>query len=149
MPKLRLFRGVSTLPHTRHLIQMLAYSCVVVVALMFASRAAAIADKGYTISIVNDSGSPVMLTKCEVWARDWNKTIELAHASVPNALLDVGVAYSNTSSKTVTAIRVKLTLYDALDTLLRAGTDDSTSNRSADKMSVGPGSSFDLLGPRS
>jgi len=123
--------------------------CILLGSFLTATSAAALADKQYATSIVIDPGSPVTLTKCEVWARDWNKTIELAHASIPNALLDVGVAYSNTSSKTVTVIRLKLALYDAFNSFLRAGTDDSSSNRSADKMSVAPGSSFDLLGPRS
>ena len=128
---------------------ILSRCCILLGSFLAATSAAAIADKEYPTSIINDSGSPVTLTKCEVWARDWNKTIEFAHASIPNALLDMGVAYTNTSSKTVTVIRVNLALYDAFNTLLRAGTDDSTSNRSADKMSVAPGSSFDLLGPRS
>jgi hypothetical protein len=123
--------------------------CLLLGSFMVASSTAAIADKDYPTSIINDSDSPVTLTKCEVWARDANKTIMYAHASIPNALLDVGVAFTNTSSKPVNVIRVKLALYDAFDTSLRAGTDDSTSNRAADKMSVAPGSSFDLLGPRS
>jgi hypothetical protein len=123
--------------------------CILLGSFMVVSSTAAIADGDYPTSIINNSDSPVTLTKCEVWARDSNKTILYAHASIPNALIDLGVAFTNTSSKPVTVIRVNLALYDAFDTLLRAGMDDSTQNRAADKMSVAPGSSFDLLGPRS
>lgn len=144
MSKPGLVREVSKHPQTRF-----TYSCVVVGALMLASPTAAIADKDYATSIVNGSGSPVTLTKCEVWARDANKTILYTHASIPNALIDLGVAFTNTSSKAVSVIRVTVSAYDAFGTLLKAGVLDSTSNRTADKMSVAPGSSFDLLGPRS
>jgi hypothetical protein len=123
--------------------------CILLAGFILASSTAAIADKDYPTSIVNDSDSPVTLTKCEVWARDANKTILYAHASIPNAFIDLGVAFTNTSSKSVSVIRVNVAAYDAFDTLLKAGAVDSTSNRSADKMSVAPGSSFDLLGPRS
>jgi hypothetical protein len=123
--------------------------CILLGGFMVASSTAAIADKDYPTSIINDPGSPVTLTKCEAWARDANKTIELAHASIPNALLDVGVAFTNISSKPVIVIRVEGTAYDAFGTVLRVVVFDSTQNRSADKMSVAPGSSFDLLGPRS
>jgi len=123
--------------------------CILLGTFIVASSTAAIADKDYPTLIINDPDSPVRLTKCEAWARDANKTVELAHASIPNALLDVGVAFTNISSKPVIVIRVEGTAYDAFGTVLRVVVFDSTQNRSADKMSVAPGSSFDLLGPRS
>jgi hypothetical protein len=129
--------------------RVLSRCSVLLGSLMLATSTAALADKDYPTTIINDPESPVTLTKCEVWARDANKTIEFAHASIPNALLDIGVAFTNTSSKTVSVIRVNVSPYDAFNILLAAVTHDSTENRAADKMAVAPGSSFDLLGPRS
>jgi hypothetical protein len=99
--KLRLGNeGISVNSDTRRSIhRRFGLSSIVLGAFFVSTSTGALADKNYPTSIVNDPGSAVTLTKCEVWARDWNKTIELAHASVPNALLDVGIAYSNASSK--------------------------------------------------
>ena len=132
----------------RSIFRAFSRCCILLGSFIVASSTAAIADKDYATSIINDSDSPATLTKCELWARDANKTILYAHASIPNALAELGVAFTNTSSKPVSVIRVKLALYDAFGTLLKVSELDSTSNRSADKMSVAPGSSFDLLGPR-
>jgi|HubBroStandDraft_5_1064220.scaffolds.fasta_scaffold18599_2 hypothetical protein len=126
-----------------------AYAFIALGMFIVTSSTSATADKDYPTSIINAPASPVTLTKCEVWARDANKTILYTHASIPNALIDLGVEFTNTSSKPVNVIRVTVSVYDAFDTLLKAGAIDSTSNRTADKMSVAPGSSFDLLGPRS
>jgi hypothetical protein len=116
---------------------------------VLASSTAAIADKDYPTSVINDAGSPVTLTKCEAWARDINKTILYSHASVPNVLFDLGIAFTNTSDKPVTALRVETVSYDAFNTVLRTGQLDTQQDPSADKLSVAPGASFDLLGPKS
>lgn len=120
--------------------------CILLGGFIIASSTAAIADRDYPTSIINDSDSPATLTKCELWARDWNKTYLEFHSSVPNALAEVGAAFTNTSSEPINVIRVKLAFYDAFDSVLEGRQFDSTST--ADKMSVAPGSSFDLLGSR-
>ena len=121
----------------------------IVTALMFvAFPATAVADKEYVTTIIPAQNSPAELTKCELWARDANKTYLYSHFSIPNALIDFGVAFKNDSNKSVQAIRLKLDAYDAFGGLLKSGELDSTSNRSADNMLVPPGGSYDLLGPR-
>lgn len=143
-------RSVSeNLGACRSTLRAFAYFCIVAGAFIVVSSTSARADKQYPVSILILASSPVTLTKCEVWARDANKTILYTHASLPNALLDLGVAFTNTSDKPVTALRVELTSYDSFNTALRTSELDSQENRSADKMSVAPGGSFDLLGPRS
>lgn len=118
---------------------------------VLATSTTAIADKDYPTSIINNSESPVTLTKCEAWARDINKTVLYSHASVPNMLSDVGISFMNNSNKTITALRLEASTYDMTNAALPMSPRvlDSETNRSADKMSVAPGTSFDLLGPRS
>lgn len=127
--------------------------CIMIGLIIIGSSAAAVADKDYPTSIINDAGSPVTLTKCEAWARDINKTILYSHASVPNMLSDLGISFTNNSDKTVTALRVEVSTYDITNAPVQAfGVPqhlDTDTNRSADKMAVSPGTSFDLLGPRS
>jgi hypothetical protein len=62
---------------------------------------------------------------------------------------DLGIAFTNTSDKPVTALRVEIISYDAFNSMLRTGQLDTQQNPSADKLSVAPGASFDLLGPKS
>lgn len=108
-----------------------------------------LADKEYQVQILTAAQSPVSLDKCEVWTRDWNKTVGFAHASLPNRLLDVGISFTNKSDKTINVVRLKYTAYDSFGEALGEGTIDTQSNSSASKMSVAPGQSFDLLGPKS
>jgi hypothetical protein len=116
---------------------------------MAASSIPAIADKENSVAILSFADSPVALDKCEAWARHANKTYLYTHVSVQNHFFDLGIAFTNTSGKAITAVRVELTSYDSFNTLLRSGDFDTQDNRSADKMSVAPGASVDLLGPRS
>ncbi len=111
--------------------------------------APALADKQYKCAVISGSGFPVKLTSCEAWARDWNKTILTAHAAISNKLFDLGVSLLNTSNKTVTKVSVKITSYDSLNGVLGTANLDTASNAAADGMSIAPGSSFDLLGPKS
>ena len=114
-----------------------------------ASTAAASADKQYPTTIISAPGSPVTATKCESWARDWNKTILTAHAAVGDVLLDLGISFTNTSSKPVTAVKVSFLSYDSAGTLVDGAMLDTKENRAADGMSVAPGAPFALVGPRS
>jgi hypothetical protein len=111
--------------------------------------AGASADKEYQASILSVTGAPIDLTKCEAWARDINKTYLTAHASIPNALFDLGISFVNTSSQPIIAVRLTLTSYDGFNGVIGSSQIDSSENRSADQMKVAPGSSMDLLGPKS
>lgn len=111
--------------------------------------APASADKQYPCTVTSAVGSPVTLTSCEAWARDWNKTILTAHAAISNALFDLGVSFSNVSNKTVTSVRVLMTSYDSFNTVLGTVNLDTASNDAANSMSLTPGSLLDLLGPKS
>jgi len=128
-------------------------SCILLTSFVVASSTAALADKNYPTSIINDPDSPVTLMKCEAWARDINKTILYSHASIPNMLSDLGISFTNNSDKTVTALRLQVSTYDITNAPVQPfGVPqhlDTDTNRSADKMAVSPGASFDLLGPRS
>lgn len=146
---LLLLGGRLSLPRCTSVGHAILRCCLLPGVLVFASTTPAVADKDYPTSIINDPASPVTLTKCEAWARDWNKTIEFAHASLPNWLFDLGIAFTNTSDKPVIALRVEMISYDGFNTALRTGEFDTEENRSADNMSVARGASFDLLGPRS
>lgn len=127
--------------------------CVLLGIFIVASSPAAIADKNYPTSIINDPDAPVTLVKCEAWARDINKTILYSHASVPNMLSDLGISFTNNADKTVSALRLEISTYDITNAPVQPfGMPqhfDTDTNRAADKMAVLPGSSFDLLGPRS
>jgi len=107
------------------------------------------ADKQYPATIVSASQSPVTLTKCEAWARDWNKTALIAHVSSPNYLFDLGIAFTNNSTEPVVALRIKLASYDSFDNLIGSSDVSTQMNESATGMSVAPGASFELLGPQS
>jgi len=109
----------------------------------------ALADKQYPLTVVSVSGSPVTITSCEAWARDWNKTVLTAHAAIGNYLFDLGVSLLNTSNKTVTSVRVKMTSYDSFNAVLGTVNLDTASNSAANDMSIAPESSFALLGPKS
>jgi len=109
----------------------------------------ALADKQYPCAIATVTASPVTLTSCEAWARDWNKTVLTAHAAIGNYLFDLGVSLTNLSNKTVTSVEVKMTSYDSFNTVLGMTNFDTASNSAANGMSIAPGSSFDLLGPKS
>lgn len=126
-----------------------AYFSIALGGFIIASSTSAIADKDYPVALLTFANTPVTLTKCEAWARDANKTLLYAHASVPNVFFDLGIAFTNTSDKPVTALRVELTSYDSFNTVLRMSELDTQENPSADKMYVAPAASFDLLGPRS
>src|SRR5579872_1101120 len=114
-----------------------------------ASTSAAVADKQYPTTIITAPGSPVTATKCEAWARDWNKTILTAHAAVGDVLLDLGISFTNASAKPVAAVEVSFLSYDSAGTLVDAAILDTKENRAADGMSVAPGAPFALAGPRS
>jgi hypothetical protein len=116
--------------------------------LLIASPAIAIADEHYPTTIIQNQ-SPVTLTKCEAWAHDANKTVEWAHFSKANAYFNLGIDFTNNSDKAVTALRVETVSYDAFNSEIVTSDLDTNANRSADKMSVAPGTSFDLLGPKS
>src|SRR5579864_2776777 len=117
--------------------------------LVFAFPAEASADKHYPASITADTQSPISVTKCDVWARDWNKTILTAHAAVSNSLLDVGIAFTNNAKKAVTGLQVHLVSYDSLNNIIETSDNDTQMNRYADNMSVSPGGYFALLGAHS
>jgi len=108
-----------------------------------------LADKRYPCTVVPANGSPVTITSCEAWARDWNKTVLTAHAAIGNYLFDLGVSLTNLSNKTVTGVRVKMTSYDSFNAVLGTINLDTASNSAANGMSIAPRSSFDLLGPKS
>lgn len=122
---------------------------IALVIFVVASTAAAGADKQYPTAIITAPGSPVSTTKCEAWARDWNKTILTAHAAVGDVLLDLGISFTNKSSKPVTELRVTFLSYDSAGALVDSAILDSRENHAADGMSVDPGASFALVGPRS
>ncbi len=122
---------------------------LLVLILLFAGIVPAMADKQYPATIVSPPGSPVALTSCEAWARDWNKTVLIAHAAIGNRLFDLGVAFTNHSSKPVSAVRVMTTSYDSSNAVLGTASLDTASNQAANEMNLAPGSSLDLLGPRS
>lgn len=126
-----------------------ASCCALLGALIATSSRPAIADKAYPVAILAFSGSPVTLNKCEAWARDANKTYLYTHVSVQNYFFDLGIAFTNTSAKPITAVRVQMISYDSFNTSLRSADFDTQENRSADKMSVAPGASADMLGPKS
>ena len=122
---------------------------IALVVFVTASTSAAVADKQYPTTIITAPGSPVTATKCEAWARDWNKTILTAHAAVGDVLLDLGISFTNTSAKPVTALKVSFLSYDSAGVLVDSTVLDTQENRAADGMSVAPGASFGLVGPRS
>jgi hypothetical protein len=107
------------------------------------------ADKEYPTSITPVAGSPVTLTRCEAWARDFNKTALLARVAVPDTYFDLGIDFTNSSDKPVTALRVELTSFDSFNGIIASTEYDSQSNHSAERMSVSLGASMDLLGPKS
>jgi hypothetical protein len=150
MPKVVCFYGRDSMNAGRSIHRRLSHWCMLLSSFMLATSTPAIADKDYPTSIINDSGSPATLTKCEAWARDINKTILYSHASVPNMLSDLGISFTNNSDKTITALRLEVLPYDLTNALIGLPQHlDTDTNRSADKMAVSPGASFDLLGPRS
>lgn len=121
--------------------------CCIVASCMWS--AAALADQQYPTTIIASAGAPVTLTACQAWARDFNKTILTAHASIPNARFDLGVTLANGSDKTVTAVRVMVTSYDSFNAVIASAAIDSQQNPSASAMAIAPGESLDLLGPKS
>ena len=122
---------------------------IALVVFVTAPTSAAIADKQYPTTIITARGSPVNATKCEAWARDWNKTILTAHAAVGDALFDLGISFTNKSSKPITEVRTSFLSYDSAGALVDGTLLDTKENRAADGMSVAPGASFALVGPRS
>lgn len=117
--------------------------------LLIVGTASALADKQYTATVVSVPGSPVTMTSCEAWARDWNMTVGYIHKSSPDYYFDLGVSLTNASAKPVTAVRVMMTSYDSFNAVLGTANLDTASNQAAKGMNLAPGSSFDLLGPRS
>src|SRR5579864_7180037 len=97
------------------------------------------ADEQYKATIALQDGSPVTLNACEVWARDWNKTIGVSHVSIPNALIDVGVRFTNTSTKKLKDVRFAFVAYDAFATVVSSIELDTSEDVSADKVSMDPG----------
>jgi len=107
-----------------------------------------LADEQYTTTIATAKGSPVQLNACEVWARDYNKTALLEHVSSPNALIDVGVNFTNTSAKKLKDVQFGFTAYDAFNTVLSTLHLAVSQDVSADKLSMDPGAVVDLMGPK-
>jgi len=122
---------------------------ILVAVLLIMCPIVANADKQYPTTIIAATQSPVTLTKCDAWARDWNKTVLTAHAAISNALFDLGIAFTNNSSKPVTEIRVKLVSYDSFNNVIGSSDVDTQMNQSAKGLSVAPAASFELLGPQS
>src|ERR1022692_2240412 len=78
------------------------------------------ADVQYkTIVIAPATPAPISIDACEAWARDWNKTSLGMRAVIPNALAEVGVKFTNTSTKTIKAARFEFTSYDAFNAVLK------------------------------
>lgn len=122
---------------------------LLVLILLIAGIVPALADKQYSATVISAPGSPVTLTSCEAWARDWNKTVLNIHAAVGNRLFDLGVSLTNNSSKPVIEVRVTMTSYDSFNAVLGTANLDTASNQAANGLNLAPGLSLDLLGPRS
>lgn len=122
---------------------------IALVVFVAASTSAATADKQYPTTIITAPGSPVSTTKCEAWARDWNKTVLIAHAAVGDVLFDLGISFTNKSSKPITEVRASFLSYDSTGALVDSAILGTHENPAADGASVDPGVSFALLGPRS
>jgi hypothetical protein len=110
--------------------------------------AIALGDVQYKTAIVAAPTSPAKLTTCEAWARDWNFTVAYVHESKPNMLFDFGVSVENNATQPITAVRVTMTSYDAFNAVLASTAVDSATNDTARAMSLAPGATLDLLGPR-
>lgn len=128
----------------------------VVAALVLALATPGSADVKYKTVILSQPDSPVLITACESWARDFAVS-KLLHATVPNYMADLGLQFTNRSAKTIKVIQFDFTSYDAFGaplTKTQSGTVispylDTTSNATSRDKTFAPGQSFDLLGPRS
>jgi hypothetical protein len=108
-----------------------------------------LADKEYPATLINPSRSPLALTSCKAWARDWNKTVLVAHAAIGDYLFDVGIVFRNDSSKPVTGLVLRIMSYDSSNAQISTTFLDTKNNSAATSMFVAPGTSFNLLGPKS
>ena len=108
----------------------------------------ALGDEQYKTTIATTKGSPVQLNACEVWARDWNKTATVIHVSIPNYYIDVGVNFTNTSAKKLKDVQFGFTAFDAFGSVLSTIHLAVSQDVSADSVSMDPGATIDLMGPK-
>jgi hypothetical protein len=108
----------------------------------------AISDEKYKTIITTAPGSPVQFNACETWARDYITRVDFHRFTIPNALVDVGVNFTNTSPKKIKDVRFGFVAYDAFGAAVSSVLLDTSQNVSADAVSMDPGASIDLMGPK-
>jgi hypothetical protein len=119
---------------------------MVVVAIIALSALSALADEQYRTTIVNTLGSPVQINDCEARASDLANGV--SPQAIPNFYLNLGVNFTNTSTKTLKDVQFGFTSFDASGSVLSSVHLAVSQDAAAGNVVMTPGAVTDLMGPK-